>query len=163
MVTCGRADEAGPLGMKRELRALDSEIAELEKRREETRAALEVLSSDLQVSQQSLEGVTAQAVDADREVYSATHRYEQTQAELTRLGLELTLCQNELTRIRQDVQHARLRADRAKHQLAAAVTTRAEAETESVRLAEELDILANARQLILTKRQYQAQPRQLCL
>src|SRR5438552_9174024 len=49
MVTGGRADEAGPLGMKRELRARDSEIAQLEKRGEETRAGLEVLSSDSQV------------------------------------------------------------------------------------------------------------------
>ena len=43
MVTGGRADEAGPLGMKRELRALDAEIAQLEKRGEEARAALEML------------------------------------------------------------------------------------------------------------------------
>src|SRR6267154_2504038 len=47
MVTGGRADEAGPLGMKRELRTLDGEIAQLEKRGEEARAALETLIDDL--------------------------------------------------------------------------------------------------------------------
>src|SRR6202790_25878 len=52
--------------------------------------------------------------------------------------MDLTLCQNELGGIRQEVGNARLRADRAKHQLAAAVTTRADAETEGTRLAEEL-------------------------
>src|SRR6266404_3218917 len=138
MVTGGRADEAGPLGMKRELRALDGEIAQLEKRGEEARAALEILVADLRLAEQSLEEVTAQKQVAERETYSAKHRHEQTQAELARLGMELTLCQNELSRIRLDVENARLRADRAQHQLAAAATSRAEAETESGRLATEL-------------------------
>ncbi|HXN52551.1 MAG TPA: chromosome segregation protein SMC [Candidatus Acidoferrum sp.] len=138
MVTGGRADEAGPLGMKRELRALDGEIAQLERRGEEARAALETLIADLRNAEQSLEEVSAQKQIAEREVYSAKHRHGQTQAELARLGLELTLCQSELGRIRQDVDNARLRADRAQHQLAAAATSRAEAESESARLAGEL-------------------------
>ena len=138
MVTGGRADEAGPLGMKRELRALDGEIGQLEKRGEETRAVLETLVADLRRAEQSLEEVSSQRQIAEREVYAAKHRHEQTQGELARLGLELTLCQNELARVRQDVDHARLRAERAQHQLAAAATSRAEAESESARLAEEL-------------------------
>src|SRR6202023_1554692 len=96
MVTGGRADEAGPLGMKRELRALDGEIAQLEKRGEEARAALETLTADLRATEQSLEEVNAQKQIAEREVYSAKHRHGQTQSELARLGVELTLCQNEL-------------------------------------------------------------------
>jgi chromosome segregation protein len=96
------------------------------------------LIADLRAAEQSLEEVSAQKQLAEREVYSAKHRHEQTQAELARLGLELTLCQNELSRIRQDVENARLRADRAQHQLAAAATSRAEAESESGRLATEL-------------------------
>src|SRR5260221_3471623 len=138
MVTGGRADEAGPLGMKRELRALDGEIAQLERRGEEARAELEILIANLRSAEQSLDEVNAQKQVAEREVYSAKHRHEQTQAELARLGLELTLCQSELGRIRQDVENARLRADRAQHQLAAAATSRAEAETEGGRVAEEL-------------------------
>ncbi len=138
MVTGGRADEAGPLGMKRELRTLDGEIAQLEKRGEEARAALETLIVDLRATEQSLDEVNAQKQVAEREVYAAKHRHEQTQADLARLGLELTLCQSELGRIRQDVENARLRAERAQHQLAAAATSRAEAELESSRLATEL-------------------------
>src|SRR5437879_11650255 len=111
MVTGGRADEAGPLGMKRELRALDSEIAQLERRGDEVRAELEILVASLRMAEQSLEEVTAQKQGAEREVYSAKHRHGQTQAELARLGLELTLCQNELGRIRQDVENAALRAE----------------------------------------------------
>jgi chromosome segregation protein len=138
MVTGGRPDEAGPLGMKRELRSLDAEIASLEKRAEETRFGLEAISADLRCCEESFEEATSQRLEAERQVLTARHRHDQTQAELARFGLELTLCQNELTRIRQEVESAKLRADRAKHQLAAAATTRAEAEAESVRLTEGL-------------------------
>src|SRR5260370_35525020 len=144
MVTGGRADEAGPLGMKRELRTLDGEIAQLEKRGEEARAALEILVADLRKAEQSLEEVSAQKQIAEREVYSAKHRHEQTQGELARLGLELTLCQNELRRMRQDVDHARLRAERAQHQLAAAATSRAAAESDTPRLAEDVGRLTGS-------------------
>jgi chromosome segregation protein len=138
MVTGGRPDEAGPLGMKRELRALDAEVTQLEERAKKTRAALEVLSADLRTAEQSLEEITAQQHAAERDVYAANHRQQQTQADLARLGLELTVCQSELTLVRRDVENARTRAEQAKHQLVAAISTRAEAESESTRLAEEL-------------------------
>jgi chromosome segregation protein len=138
MVTGGRADEAGPLVMKRELRALDAEVAQLELSADRTRAVLEAVGGELRAAEQSLEEVSAQLHAAERDVLSAKHRHEQTQADLARLGLELTVCQSELSHIRQDVDNAKSRAERAKHQLAAANTTRADAETESTRLAEEL-------------------------
>ncbi|HEY2821863.1 MAG TPA: chromosome segregation protein SMC [Candidatus Acidoferrum sp.] len=138
MVTGGRADEAGPLGMKRELRALDAHVAELELETERIRATQDALASDLREAELKLEEVSTQQHAAERDVLSAKHRHEQTQAELARLGLELTSCQSELGRIRQNVDSARSRADQAKTQLAVANTTRAEAEAESTRLAEEL-------------------------
>ena len=147
MVTGGRADEAGPLVMKRELRALDAEVAALEVRAETTRVILETIGGELRAAEQSLAEVSAQQHAAERDVLSAKHRHEQTQADLARLGLELTVCQSELNHIRQDVDNARSRAERAKHQLAAATTTRAEAEAESARLAEELVQLRGSIQL----------------
>ncbi len=138
MVTGGRPDEAGPLGMKRELRALDADMMQFEERAEKTRAALEILTTDLRAAEQSLEEITAQQHAAERDVYSAKHRHQQTQADLARLGLELTVCQSELLHIRREVENAHTRAEQAKHQLAAANTTRAEADAESTRLAEEL-------------------------
>ncbi len=69
--------------------------------------------------------------EADRNVFAARHRHQQMQGELARLGLELTVCQNELQRIRQEVERARTRADRAREEHAAATTVRAEAEAES--------------------------------
>jgi chromosome segregation protein len=138
MVTGGRPDEAGPLGMKRELRALDAEVTHLEERVEERRVTLEALTGDLRSAEQSLEELTSQKQTADRDAYTAKHRHEQAQADLARLGLELTVCQTELTNVRREVESAQTRADHAKHQLAAANTTRTEAEAESTRLADEL-------------------------
>jgi len=138
MVTGGRAGEAGPLGMKRELRALDAEIMHLEHQTEEMKAALETIDAELRASEQSLEGISAQQLDAERNVFSANHRHQQTQSELTRLSLDLTVCQNELSRIRRDVEAARLRAERALHLHASAAATRAEVEAESARITEEL-------------------------
>jgi chromosome segregation protein len=138
MVTGGRPDEAGPLGMKRELRALDAEVMQLEDRSGKTRDALELLTGDLRAAEQSLEEITAQQHGAERDVYSSKHRHEHAQADLARLGLELTVCQKELANVRREAESARARAEQARHQLAAANTTRAEADAESTRLAEDL-------------------------
>jgi len=138
IVTGGRAGEAGPLGMKRELRALDAEVMHLEHQTAEMQATLETINAGLQTAEQSIEGISAQQLDAERNVLSANHRHQQTQGELTRLSLELTVCQNELSRIRRDVEAARLRAERALNLHASAAATRAEVEAESARLTEEL-------------------------
>src|SRR4029077_14106237 len=73
MVTGGRADEAGPLGMKRELRALDAEVMGLEERAERTRVMAEALGEDLRAAEQALEQSTTQQHDAERDVYAAKH------------------------------------------------------------------------------------------
>jgi len=147
MVTGGRADEAGPLGMKRELRALDAEVMQLEHEMNDKQSALEALIAELGASEKSLEEINVQQRDVERNVLSATHRYNQMQGELARLGLELTVCQNELSRIRLDVENTRQRAERAKHQHAAAVRTRADAEAESTRLTEALAQLRGSIQI----------------
>ncbi len=138
MVTGGRPDEAGPLGMKRELRALDAEVMQLEHRMHEKQAALELVGAELLSTEQALTEIDEKQREAEREAISAMHRHGQMQSELARLGLELTICQNELARIRQQVESARQRAERAKNQHAAAALSRAEADAESARLAEAL-------------------------
>ncbi len=138
MVTGGRPDEAGPLGMKRELRALDAEVMQLEARMEEMRAEMEGIATSLKETEGTIDDVTAKQREAEREVIGATHKHQATQSELARLGLELTVCQSELTRLRQEVAAAEQRAATAKNQHAAAALTRAEAEAESARLTGEL-------------------------
>ncbi|HSY31060.1 MAG TPA: chromosome segregation protein SMC [Verrucomicrobiae bacterium] len=138
MVTGGRADEAGPLGMKRELRALDAEVMQLEHDATARQATLEALNADLQLAQKALEDVDLQQREVERTVFAAKHRHQQMQGELARLGLELTVCQNELRRIRQDVEQARTRAERAKTEHATATANRAQAEAERARLTDHL-------------------------
>jgi chromosome segregation protein len=138
MVTGGRPDEVGPLGMKRELRALDAEVLQLEHQMGEKQAVLEVVATELTASEKALEELDTKQREVEREVISATHRHSHMQSELARLGLELNVCQNELARIRADVQSAKQRAERARNQHDAAALSRAEAEAESARLADEL-------------------------
>jgi chromosome segregation protein len=138
MVTGGRAGEAGPLGMKRELGALDAEVMQLEHQAAEMQATVETINAALKTTEQSLEGISTKQLDAERNVFSATHRHQQTQGELTRLSLELTVCQHELSRIRRDVEAARNRVARALQLHCSAAASRTELETESARLTEEL-------------------------
>ncbi len=138
MVTGGRPDEVGPLGMKRELRALDAEAMQIEHQMTEKQAALEAAAAELLSTEQALAEIDEKQREAEREAISAMHRHGQMQSELARLGLELTICQSELARTRQDMENARQRAEHAKNQHAVAALSRAEAESESTRLADEL-------------------------
>ncbi len=138
MVTGGRPDEVGPLGMKRELRALDAEVMRLAHEMSQKQAAIEAAAAELRLMEQTLTEIDEKQREAEREAFSAMHRHGQMQSELGRLGLELTICQNELAHIRKDVENARQRAERAKNQHAAAALSRAEADAESARLAETL-------------------------
>ena len=138
MVTGGRPDEAGPLGMKRELRALDAEVMHLEHRSETSHAELEALVAQLHTGERAHEELTAQQREAERALFSTKHRHEHTQGELARLGLDLTVCQGELTRIRREIETVQSRAEQAKLQHEAAATSRAEAEAETTRLTGEV-------------------------
>jgi chromosome segregation protein len=138
MVTGGRADEAGPLGMKRELRALNAEVVQLERLMNEKQAALGKIAAELRATEQALEEINAKQREVERDVISAQHRHGHMETELARLGAELAVCQGELARVRKEAEGARQRAERAKHEHAAAALNRGEAETEGTRLAEEL-------------------------
>jgi chromosome segregation protein len=138
MVTGGRPDEAGPLGMKRELRALDAEVMQIEHRSEVSLAALETLSVELRTAGQTQEELTTQLREAERTLYATKHRHEHSQGELARLGLDLSVCQTELARIRREIDSVQGRAEQAKLQHEAAATSRAEAEAETMRLSGEV-------------------------
>jgi len=138
MVTGGRPDEAGPLGMKRELRALDAELTVLDTRMSDMHAEMERTAAEIRDAEASLEMVSANQHEAERNVISAMHKHQQSQGELARLGLELTVCQSDLSRLRQEVAEARKRAERAVAEHETASMSRAEAEAECARLSETL-------------------------
>src|SRR6266403_358420 len=66
MVTGGRPDEAGPLGMKRELRALDAEVMALEARMNDMQDELERTATEIRETEMSLEAVTVTHHQAER-------------------------------------------------------------------------------------------------
>jgi chromosome segregation protein len=138
MVTGGRPDEAGPLGMKRELRALDAEVMALDVRVADMQTEMDRVAAELRQTEAALESITDTQHEAEREVVSATHKHQHTQGDLARLGLELTVCQSELAGLRKDVAEAQKRAARAIAEHEAAAMSRAEAEAERVRLADTL-------------------------
>ena len=144
MVTGGRPDEAGPLGMKRELRALDAEVMQLEHRAAASHAELETLAAELRAGEQAQEELTAQQREAERTLFATKHRHEQSQSELARLGLDLTVCQGELARVRREIESVQQRAAQAKLQHEAAAKSRTEAEAESARLTAEVAQLRGA-------------------
>jgi chromosome segregation protein len=138
MVTGGRPDEAGPLGMKRELRAVSTELFHLEERSTSVQAELEIINSELRTIESSQEELAVHLREAERNLFATKHRHEQTHSDLARLGLDLTVCQNELTRIHREIESVQQRAQNAQLQHHAAATSRAEAEAESLRLTEEV-------------------------
>jgi chromosome segregation protein len=144
MVSGGRPDEAGPLGMKRELRGVTAELTHLEHKSAELQSSLESIAAELHSTEQSLENLTMQLRDAERNQFAAKLRHEQMQSDLARLGLELTSCQSELARVRAEIDAVQRRADLAQSQHEAAATSRAEAEAESLRLTEEVAQLRKA-------------------
>jgi chromosome segregation protein len=141
MVTGGRPDQAGPLGMRRELRGLDAEILQLERRVEQAHGAHERIAAELRASEQALEETTALHREAEKSVLLAAHHREQAHSELARLGVDLGACQQELERLRVEMQAAEQRAALAQRNHAEALDSRAAAEAGSVRAAEELAVL----------------------
>ena len=138
MVTGGKPDDAGPLGMKRELRAMDAEVLHLEHQTGLIQAELESITVELRTCEQANDELSAQQREAERNLFATKHRHEQMQSDLARLGLDLTVCQSELARVRKEIDTVQQRAERAKLQHETAATSRAEAEAESARLAEEV-------------------------
>jgi chromosome segregation protein len=144
MVTGGRPDEAGPLGMKRELRAVSAELIHLEQRCTDIQTELEIITENLRATEQAQEELTDKQREAERNLFATRHRHEQTQSDLARLGLDLAVCQNELTRVRREIDAAQQRALLAQTQHQLAASSRAQAEAENQRLTEEVAQLRNA-------------------
>jgi chromosome segregation protein len=144
MVSGGRPNEAGPLGMKRELRGVSAEMAHLEQKSGELQSLLEAVAAELRSTEQGVDDLTKQMREAERNQFAAKAQHEQMQSGLARLGMDLTVCQQDLTRVRAEIEAVERRAQLAESQHHAAVSSREEAEAESVRLTGELADLRKA-------------------
>jgi chromosome segregation protein len=128
VVSGGRPSEAGPLGMKRELRSLDAEVLQLERAASDAQAALVHIEEELRASEVTLEQASAQHVEAEKLEVAATLQRDQARGDMVRLGIELSDCQSELARLRNDAAAAQRRAETAQKRRGEVSNTRASAE-----------------------------------
>jgi chromosome segregation protein len=155
VVSGGRPSEAGPLGMKRELRALDAEVLQLERAASEAQAALVHIEEELRASETAREQATAQHVEADKLCVAATLQRDQARGDMVRLGIELSDCQTRLGRLRNDAASAERRAQAVRTRRGEVSNSRAAAEQEIAETTERQHALrqtAQARQEDLSAR-----------
>jgi chromosome segregation protein len=144
MVTGGRAGEAGPLGLKRELRQHETEAARLnhltgERQTELTRIAAEVAEIESQISI-----ATGQQMEAEKSLVAAAHQRDQAYNDLARSEQQLDSERTEIARLRAEAAAARIRAEQARNQHAEAARFRAAAEAEAAESARKLAMLRAA-------------------
>jgi chromosome segregation protein len=137
VVSGGRPSEAGPLGMKRELRSLDAEVLQLERAASEAQAALHHIEEELRASEVTLEQATAQHVESEKLEVAATLQRDQARGDMVRLGIDLSDCQTELARLRKDATAAQRRAEAAQHRRAEVSSARAGTEQEIAQAMEQ--------------------------
>ena len=146
VVSGGRPSEAGPLGMKRELRSLDADVLQLERAASEAQAALQHIEEEFRASEATLEQATAQHVESEKLAVAATLQRDQARGDMVRLGIELSDCQNELARLRNDAAAARRRAEGAQRRRGEVSTARAGAEHEIAQAMEQQTALRQTAQ-----------------
>jgi chromosome segregation protein len=137
VVSGGRPSEAGPLGMKRELRSLDAEVLQLERAATEAQAALHRIEEEFRACEATLEQATAQHVESEKLEVAATLQRDQARGDMVRLGIELSDCQTELGRLRNDAKAAQRRAEAAQHRRGEVSSARAGAEQEIAQAMEQ--------------------------
>jgi chromosome segregation protein len=137
VVSGGRPSEAGPLGMKRELRSLDAEVLQLERAASEAQAALLHIEEELRASEVTLEQSAAQHFESEKLEVAATLQRDQARGDMVRLGIDLSDCQTELARFRNDATAAQRRAEAAQHRRGEVSNARAGAEQEIAQAMEQ--------------------------
>jgi chromosome segregation protein len=137
VVSGGRPSEAGPLGMKRELRSLDAEVLQLERTASEAQARLQHIEEELRASEASLEQAAAQHVESEKLEVAANLQRDQARGDMVRLGIELSDCQNELARLRNDAASAQRRAESAQQRRGEVSVAREAAEQEIAQAMEQ--------------------------
>ncbi|MBZ5644657.1 MAG: hypothetical protein LAO19_18015, partial [Acidobacteriia bacterium] len=146
VVSGGRPSESGPLGMKRELRALDAEVLQLERAASEAQAALHHVEEELRASELTHEQAVAQYVESEKLAVAATLQRDQARGDMVRLSLELSSCQTELARVRNDAASAQRRAESAQQRRSEVFAAREAAETEIAQAMEQQSTLRQTAQ-----------------
>lgn len=146
LVSGGRPGEAGPLAMKREMRALESQTQKLERDAEEAQGTLRRVEEELRGAERTLEETMGRHVEAQKTLVKAAHLRDQARGELARVERQLTECRTEKLRLSNEADAARQRAENARLRHAAAVEARSAAETGIVQATRQLASLRSEMQ-----------------
>jgi chromosome segregation protein len=132
MVTGGRAGDAGPLALKRELRLHETEVARLNHLAEERQSNLTLIAQQVADSEAQIASATSQQMEAEKALVAAVHQRDQAYNELARIEQQLDTERAEIARLHAEAEAARFRAEEARNQHAEAARFRAAAEAEAV-------------------------------
>ena len=138
MVSGGRAGEAGPLALKRELRQHEAETLRLEQAVNEQQAEMTRLETAIADGEQQVASAIARQMEAEKSLVTATHQRDQAHSELRRIEQQFATQREEISRLRADAESARHRAAEARRKHAEASQSREAAETESAQVSERL-------------------------
>ena len=138
MVSGGRAGEAGPLALKREMRQHETEVAKLEDAVSTRQMEMARIDGDIAAGEIAVTAAIAQQMEAEKSLVAARLQRDQSRAELKRIETQFAADREEIARLRQQAQTARERAEKARAQHAEAMSSREAAETESATASETL-------------------------
>jgi chromosome segregation protein len=138
MVSGGRAGEAGPLALKRELRQHEAEALRLEQTVNEQQAEMTRLELAISDGEAQVASAIARQMEAEKSLVTATHQRDQARSELRRIEQQFAAEREEIARLRADAESARSRAAEARRKHAEASQAREAAEMESAQVTEQL-------------------------
>ena len=138
MVSGGRAGEAGPLALKRELRQHEAEALRLEHEVNGQQAEMTRLENAIEEGEEQVASAIARQMEAEKSLVAATHQRDQARSELRRIEQQFAAEREEIARLRADAESARSRAAEARRKHAEASQSREAAETESTQVTEQL-------------------------
>jgi len=140
-VSGGRAVEAGPLAMKRELRGIESEATRLTSAVAESQAGLDWLNEELGVRERALQTAAAEHLAAAKDLVGATHLRDASRMNFDRVEQQLRETQMEIARLNVETESARRRAEQARGLRDGATQSRADAESEAMQAADRVNAL----------------------
>jgi len=131
MVSGGRPDVAGPLGLKRELRVRQTEAAGLQERVSDTQADLARLEQEFRLAEIENERLLAIYLEAEKQLLAAQHQSNQVKSELERLAADQSAQKRECLRLAEEARAAMDMAASAATRHADSIAVRARTEQEA--------------------------------
>ena len=138
MISGGRASDAGPLALKRELRMQETEAVRLEASASATQSEILGIEAEMTQAEEWLAFMNTEHVEAAKEVVSSGHQRDQARMDLRRAVEQRDASLAEITAIRAEANTAQTRAKESTARHAGAQESRSAAEAEALAATERL-------------------------